>query len=87
MQNESASNDYKHKQESDQAKAENGISRVDRVHGGEIVELIMPENIVPEYDTGCRHATKTLDNTGDFDEVTCDNCPMVWVFDKGTVVV
>lgn len=87
MQNESDSKDYKQQQESDNAKVEAGLSRTDRVHGGDIVELIMPEQIVPEYDTACKHTNKTLDNEGDFDEVTCNDCPMVWVFDKGTVVV
>lgn len=87
MQNESDLSDFKKKQESDEQKVEAGISRVDRVHGGEVVELIMPEHIQPEYDVGCKHKTKQLDNTGDFDEVTCNDCPMVWVFDKGTFVV
>lgn len=87
MQNESDLSNFKQHQESDKAKDEAGLSRVDRVHGGQIVELIMPEQIQPEYNTGCKHLNKTLDNSGDFDEVTCNDCPMVWVFDKGTVVV
>lgn len=84
MQNES---DLNNKLAKDQEKAEAGIGRVDRAHGGELVELIMPEHIQPDYDTACKHTTKSLDNSGDFDEVTCDNCPMVWVFPKGTFVV
>ena len=87
MQNESDLKDYKQQQESDKAKVEAGLSRTDRVHGGDIVELINPADIVPDYDVACKHTNKTLDNEGDFDEVTCNDCPMVWVFDKGTVVV
>lgn len=87
MQNESDLSDFKQRQESDKAKDEAGVSRVDRVHGGEVVEFIMPEQVVPDYDTKCTHKEKSLDNSGDFDEVTCNSCPMVWVFDKGTVVV
>lgn len=87
MASESGLNNYKNRQESDEQKAEAGISRVERIHGGEVVDLIQPENIQPDYDTGCTHESKSLDNSGDFDEVTCNNCPMVWVFAKGTFVV
>ena len=87
MQNESDLSDFKKQQESDKQKDELGLSRVDRVHGGDVLELIMPEQIQPDYDTACKHTNKSLDNSGDFDEVTCNDCPMVWVFDKGTVVV
>ena len=87
MQSESDLSNFKQHQESDNKKDELGLSRVDRVHGGEIVELIQPEQIQPDYNVGCQHPNKKLDNSGDFDEVTCNDCPMVWVFDKGTFVV
>lgn len=87
MQSDFDSKDYKQKQESDSQKDEAGLSRVSRVHGGELVELVMPEQIQPDYDVQCQHTNKTLNNSGDFDEVTCNDCPMVWVFDKGTFVV
>lgn len=87
MQNESDLSNFKQRQESDKLKDEAGLSRVDRIHGGEVVDLIQPEQIQPDYDVECKHVNKSLDNSGDFDEVTCNNCPMVWVFDKGTFVV
>ena len=87
MQSESDLSNFKQHQESDKQKDELGLSRLDRVHGGKIAELIYPEQIQPVYDVGCKHLNRSLDNSGDFDEVTCNYCPMVWVYDKGTVVV
>ena len=43
------------KRESDLEKDEAGVSRVGRVHGGELVELISKDDVRPEYDTGCKH--------------------------------
>lgn len=84
MQNESDSNN---RQSKDLEKERQGVSRINSVHGGELVELIQPENIRPDYDVNCQHKNKSLDNSGDFDEVMCKDCPMVWVFKKGTFVV
>lgn len=72
--------------EEDKARDEAGQSRVDKVHGGEVVELIMPENIQPDYDTKCQHKRRELDESETaFDSVICLDCPMVWNYDYGVV--
>ena len=72
--------------ESDKQKDEAGLSRTERIHGGEVVELIMPEHIQPDYDTKCQHKRKELDATETvFDSVICLDCPMVWNYDYGVV--
>ena len=73
------------KRESDLEKDEAGISRVGRVHGGELVELIQKDDVRPEYDTDCKHTNVKLSDSTDFDEVECIDCPMVWVYDYGTI--
>ena len=73
------------KRESDLEKDEAGVSRVGRVHGGELVELISKDDVRPEYDTGCKHINVKLSDSTDFDEVECIDCPMVWVYDYGTI--
>ena len=88
MSNEpdSTPNDLQRRFEADKERDEAGRSRVDRTHGGEPVELIYPEDIKPDYDTGCEHKRKELDETETFfDSVICLDCPMVWNYDYGIV--
>ncbi len=73
------------KRESDLDKDEAGITRVGRVHGGELVELISKDDVQPDYDTECRHQSAKLGDSTDFDEIECPDCPMVWVYEYGTV--
>lgn len=73
------------KRESDLEKDEAGVSRVGRVHGGELVELISKDDVRPEYDTSCKHINVKLSDSTDFDEIECIDCPMVWVYDYGTI--
>lgn len=75
------------KRESDLDKDEAGITRVGRVHGGELVELISKDDIQPDYNIGCRHQSAKLGDSTDFDEIECPDCPMVWVYEYGTVRV
>lgn len=82
MQNES---DSKHKLDKDQDREEQGQSRVTRIHGGELVELILPEDVKPMYDTACKHLNVKLSDSDALDEVECMDCPMVVVYDYGVI--
>lgn len=86
--NESGSNkqpSLKEQLEHDAQLDEAGITRVGRVHGGELKELILPENVRPTYDTNCKHLRTKLSDSTQFDEIECLDCPMVWVYEYGTV--
>ena len=73
------------KRESDLEQDEAGVSRVGRVHGGELVELISAKDVRPMYDTECQHINVKIGDSTQFDEVECIDCPMVWVYEYGTI--
>lgn len=73
------------KRESDLEQDEAGVSRVGRVHGGELVELISKDSVRPDYDTACLHSNAKLSDSTSFDELECLDCPMVMVYEYGTI--
>lgn len=69
---------------SEQSK-ESPKSRVDEVHGGEVVETIDPKHFVSVHDSGCKHDSIHRDySEKDFIAFVCDNpnCAIVKLFDK-----
>lgn len=61
------------------------LSRVDKTHGGELVETISPEDIVSVHDTNCKHEKLVRDVTEtDFNAFMCSNleCGIVMLYDK-----
>lgn len=70
------------KQEDERRQAE---SRVNRVHGGEIVEAIAPEDLESMNDADCQHKTLVPDpSETEFNAFVCGNpkCSMVFLYDK-----
>jgi hypothetical protein len=60
-------------------------SRVDKTHGGEIVEAIAPEDLVSVNDTDCKHENLVRDaSETEFNAFMCanPNCGVVVLYDK-----
>lgn len=60
-------------------------TRLGKVHGGELVEAIAPEELESVNDAGCKHENLTRDHSEtDFVAFMCDNpkCGVVVLFDK-----
>ena len=61
------------------------LSRVDKTHGGEIVEAISPGDLESFNDSDCQHPELVLDPTEtDFKAFMCANpyCNEVMLYDK-----
>jgi hypothetical protein len=60
-------------------------SRVDKEHGGEIVEAIAPKELELMNDPNCKHENMTRDpSETDFNAFICDNpkCGIIAILDK-----
>lgn len=61
------------------------LSRVDKVHGGEIVEAIAPGDLQSFNDADCKHKKLVKDDSEtDFNAFLCANplCSEVFLYDK-----
>lgn len=70
------------KQQDTQREAE---SRVNKTHGGTLVESIATEDLVSFHDTDCKHDKLIRDNSEtQFNAFVCanENCAEVVIFDK-----
>lgn len=71
--------------EEDAKRDERNQSRVNRSHGGNMVEAIAPEELEPMNEPNCPHTTATRDHSEtDFIAFVCDNpkCGLVVLYDK-----
>ena len=69
-------------------KDDNNEPIVDLKHGGEVVLQVMPEDIQVVSNPDCKHERCFYDETDiEYDTFRCRNCPMVWVYPKGSFVV
>lgn len=60
-------------------------SRVDKSHGGELVEAIAPEDLESVNDANCKHVTLVRDpSETEFNAFMCSNpnCGVVVLYDK-----
>ena len=63
-----------------------GASRVNKIHGGELVEAISTEDLVTVSDPDCKHETMILDPTETLGTAyVCANrkCGIVAIYNKG----
>lgn len=71
--------------EEDAIREERNQSRVNRSHGGNLLEAVAPEELEPMNDTECVHETAIRDFTEkDFIAFKCANprCGLVRLFEK-----
>lgn len=71
--------------EEDAVREERNQSRVNRVHGGQVVESIAPEEIELMNEPDCKHPNMVRDPTEtDFNAFMCDNpkCGVVAIVEK-----
>lgn len=69
----------------DERRAEVAKGRVEKTHGGEVVESIAPEDVELMNDPECKHEQLVRDETEtDFNGFICANpdCGVVVLFDK-----
>ena len=74
--------------EEDAKREERNLSRVNRAHGGNLVEAVAPEELVPMNDATCKHEGAIRDfSEKDFIAFKCANpeCGEVRLFDKAEV--
>lgn len=71
--------------EEDAIREERNQSRVNRAHGGNLVEAISEEELFPVNDANCEHENMTRDETEtEFNAFKCDNpnCGVVVLYEK-----
>lgn len=69
----------------DDARNESASNRVDKTHGGEVVEAIAPEEVELMNDPECKHVELVRDESEtDFNGFICANprCGIVVLFEK-----
>lgn len=70
----------------DEYQEEIGASRVNKIHGGELVEAISTDDLVTVSDPECKHETMVLDPTETLGTAyVCANpkCGIVAIYNKG----